>query len=266
MNEHTADTKTTVALRGLDPAPKTALTEAQRERADATLARILATPSHDPVTAKPDRPGRRRSRLLVPLGLAGAAGAAIPALLLGGSAYGTWTATPEPLTAAEATAAAATCRAALEVPDPNTRVLIAERRGEWTHVLLADPTGEGACLMPNDLVGQDVPADRGAFFGTYDPAMDPADAPTPARDRIVEFVSMEGSTDEGWFSWTQGYVGSDVTGVTVHTSSGPDVEASVEGGRFAAWWPSVKQSSDHPAETWSYTVTLADGSTRPATG
>jgi len=43
-----------------------------------------------------------------------------------------------------------------------------------------------------------------------------------------------------------------------------DIEASVAGNRFAAWWPSSKQSSDQPAETWSYTVHLADGSTRRA--
>ena len=59
-------------------------------------------------------------------------------------------------------------------------------------------------------------------------------------------------------------MGSDVTGVTVHTSSGRDIEASVSGNRFAAWWPSDQQSSDHPAESWSYTVHLADGSTRRA--
>ena len=73
---------------------------------------------------------------------------------------------------------------------------------------------------------------------------------------------MQASTDEGWFLWVEGYVGSDVTGVTVHTSSGLDIEASVAGNRFAAWWPGKVQSSNHPAETWSYTVQLADGSTR----
>ena len=75
---------------------------------------------------------------------------------------------------------------------------------------------------------------------------------------------MLGNTDEGWFSWVEGYVGSDVTGVTVHTSAGLDIQASVAGNRFAAWWPSTVQSSDHPAETWSYTLHLADGSTRRA--
>jgi hypothetical protein len=261
MRKHATDTKTAAALRDLDPAPEAALTAAELERADATLARILATPAHDPATAKPDRPRRRRSRLLVPVGLAGAAGAAIPALLLGGSAYGSWTPTPEPLTPADASAAAATCGAALGVPGRQTGAEIAERRGEWTYVLIVGSAGEGACLMPNDLVGQGVPADRGAFFGSYDPASDVVDVPTPARDRIVETTSMEGSTDEGYFSWIQGFVGSDVTGVTVHPASGPDVEASVDGGRFAAWWPTVNPGR---SEAWTYTVTLADGSTRPA--
>ena len=47
MNEHTAfDTMTTAALRDLDPAPTTVLTDEELGRADATFARILATPSH----------------------------------------------------------------------------------------------------------------------------------------------------------------------------------------------------------------------------
>ena len=101
MNKHTVDTMTTAALRDLDPAPTTVLTDEELERADATFARILATPSHDQVPEETDRPRRRRSRLLVPVGLVGAAGAAVPALLLsGGSAFASWTPKPEPLTAA----------------------------------------------------------------------------------------------------------------------------------------------------------------------
>jgi hypothetical protein len=257
MRRHTADTVITAALRHLDPAPRTDLTEAELERADAAFARIVATPSDDPVPVEPDRPRRRRSRLLVPVGLA--AVVAIPGLLLvGGNAYGSWTPTPEPLTDVAATTAATTCRAALDAPDRGEHVAIAERRGEWTYILLAGPGTEAVCLMPDDLVGQD-PTDRRNFFGSYD--TDAVAPPTLEPDRIDETMSMEGSTDEGWFIWSQGYVGSDVTGVTVHTSSGLDIQASVAGHRFAAWWPATKQSSHHPAETWSYTVHLADGST-----
>ena len=113
--------------------------------------------------------------------------------------------------------------------------------------------------MPDDLVGQD-PSDRKDFFGSYEP--DKAPPPTLDPDRVVETTSMQGSTSEGWFSSSEGYVGTHVTGVTVHTSSGLDIEASVAGNRFAAWWPATEQDSEHPAETWSYTVHLADGSTR----
>jgi hypothetical protein len=260
MRRHTSGTVITAALRHLDPAPRTDLTEAELERADAAFARIIATPSDEPVPIEPDRPHRRRGRLLVTVGLAGAAGAAIPVLLLGGgTAYGSWTPTPEPLTDVAAAKAATTCRAVLGVPEQGERVAVAERRGEWTYVLLAGPGTEAICLMPDDLVGQE-PAAREDFFGSYDP--DRAAPPTLDPDRITETTSMQGSTDEGWFIWSEGYVGSDVTGVTVHTSSGLDIEASVAGNRFAAWWPARQQSSDHPAETWSYTVQLADGSTR----
>ena len=279
MNKHTVDTMTTAALRDLDPAPTTVLTDEELERADATFARILATPSHDQVPAETDRPRRRRSRLLLPVGLVGAAGAAVSALLLsGGSAFASWTPKPEPLTAAAVSGAAATCRAALEAPDRGERVVMAERRGGWTYVLIAGPQAEGACLMPDDLVGNQDPANHKGegFFGGY--TTDPVEAPTPARDRIVETENMVGSVptsglwlfknEEGWFSSVQGYVGSDVTGVTVHTPMGADVEASVAHGRFAAWWPSDQPSSENldVMEAWTYTVTLVDGSTRRATG
>lgn len=279
MNKHTFDTMTTAALRDLDPAPTTVLTDEELERADATFVRILATPSHAQVRAEPGRPRRRRSRLLVPLGLVGAAGATVPALLLGGgSAFASWTPKPEPLRAAAVSEAAATCRASLEVPDQGERVVIAERRGGWTYVLIAGPKSEGFCLMRDDLVGNQDPADHReeGFFGGY--TTDPVGAPTLARDRIVEFESMAGSVptpglwlfsdDEGWFSSVQGYVGSDVTGVTVHTPVGTDVEASVANGRFAAWWPSDQPSSENleVMGAWTYTVTLADGGTRRVTG
>ncbi|MCW2747816.1 MAG: hypothetical protein JWP10_958, partial [Nocardioidaceae bacterium] len=56
--------------------------------------------------------------------------------------------------------------------------------------------------------------------------------------------------------------------VTVHTAFGFDVEASVAKGRFAAWWTSDPPSSDNleAMGPWSYTVTLADGTTRDTEG
>lgn len=259
MRRHASAT-ITEALRDMDPAPSAGLTRAEADRAEAGFARIVATSSTEPGHERDARPRRRRSRLLVALGLAGAAGLAAPALLLGGgSAYASWTPTPAPLTDALAATAATTCRTALDAPDRGERVAVAERRGGWVYVLLSGPDAQAACLMPEDLVGKD-PSDRRGFFGNYD--MEAAAAPALSPDRIDEATSMQGSTDEGWFLWVEGYVGSDVTGVTVHTSSGLDVEASVSGDRYAAWWPSTPQDSEHPDETWSYTVHLSDGSNR----
>lgn len=279
MIKHTFDAATTAALRDLDPAPTTTLTPSERERADATFARILTTTSDDQIPAAPERPRRRWARLLVPVGLVGAAGAAVPVLLLGGgSAFGSWTPTPEQLTPEATSAAALTCRAVLGVADQGEPAVLAERRGGWTYVLISGPTEEGSCLMPDELVGHRAPAERRGdvgFFGTY--STDPSGAPSPARDSLRETEAMQGSvpadgfwpfSEDGWFSLVGGYVGSDVTGVIVHTPIGTDVEASVANGRFAAWWPSDQPSSENPEVmgAWTYTVTLADGTARQIAG
>ncbi|NYJ00934.1 hypothetical protein HNR19_001632 [Nocardioides thalensis] len=268
---------TTRALRELDAAPPTGLTVAERERADAMLARILATPV-DPSTdaPAPAAPARRRRRqLLAGMGLAGATGVAVPALLLGGgSAFGSWTPTPEPLTDAAADEAAETCRNHSGLPDRGERVVIAEQRGAWTYVLIAGPEAELVCLIADETVDRDEYHADGVFMGSS--GEDPPAAPKVAADGIRETESA-GSTvpddellpwadDDDWFSWVEGYVGSDVTGVTVHTPSGMEIEASVNGGRFAAWWPAGEATWDNPevGGAWSYTLTLADGTTRDA--
>ncbi|WP_456695104.1 hypothetical protein [Aeromicrobium sp. P5_D10] len=268
MNKHTSD-QMTAALRDLDPAPKTDLTEAERQHADDTFVRIIATPIAESPPVGFDRPRRRRTRLLLPIGLLGVAGVAATALVFGGgSALASWTPTPELLTPAETSAAASTCRADIGMPAKGGATLVAERRGKWTYVLVSEPTGEATCLMRNHLVGQD-PAGH-EVFGSYDTE---PETPTVASDGILEMGSTATSIDEGWFrgeswlTWTYGYVGSGVTGVMVHTPLGFDVEASVNNGRFAAWWPSDKPSSKNleVMGAWSYTVTLADGSTRRQT-
>jgi hypothetical protein len=280
MNKHTVDAMTTAALRDLDPAGTSVLTDAERERADATFARILATPSHDHVPEKSVRPRRRWSRRLVPVALVGAA---VPALLLsGGPAFASWTSKPEPLTGAAATEAATTCLDALGAqkppqsrgpagPDQAEPIVIAERRGEWTYVLITGPKLEASCLLPDDLIGEDFPPNHkgGGYSGNY--TQDPAEVPTLARDALVETISM-GDVHDGTGLWpfstdqyfvsVEGYVGSDVTGVTVHYPGVPDIQASVKSGRFAAWWPAGPAKGPNPGAGWTYTLTLADGSTR----
>ncbi|NHA01129.1 hypothetical protein G5V59_18065 [Nocardioides sp. W3-2-3] len=245
------DDTITAALRHLDPAPASDLTAAERARADALLARIVATPGGRTPSSRP------RVRTLAGAGVAAATLACLPALLLGGGdAFGSWTPTPEPLSVSAAGAAEARCRASLDVPDRTTRVALAERRGEWTYVLLAGPGGEATCLMPDE--GDSV------FGGS---TADPPAPPALALDGLDETGSMTNVTDEGSYSYTEGYIGRDVTGVTVHVSTGLDIQASIADGRFAAWWPSIEQSSRHPeGESWTFTVHLADGTTRESAG
>lgn len=264
MTRTTTDAAIDAALRSLDAAPGGDLSEPEHQRADQLFDRIVATPPDAVTDPAPGQlvPARRRRRgLLAGAGVVVVAVVTAPALLLGGGgAYGSWTATPEPLPADAAAAAAETCRATLAVPDEGEGFAIAERRGAWTYVLLVGPGMEAACLMPNDDEGRPV-GDRDGFLGSYD--LDPPAPPALGPEDLEETTSMSNNTDDGEVVWVEGYVGSDVAGVTVHTSSGLDITASVVEGRFAAWWPSVVQSSENPeGESWSYTAHLADGEPR----
>lgn len=261
-----------VVLREMDPAPRI-LTEDERQRASATRDRILSTPGVEHVRTGSDRKNRHRGRALGAVAIAATVAIAVPAAIGGGSAFASWTATPQPLSRSDAAAAATTCQSALGIDGRSARAVISEKRGGWTYVLVESPAGEGACLMPEKLIGSsDSGARKKGLFGTFN--TDPPEAPTPSPDGIVENGSMGGSVSlpgrlpftstDGWFSWVGGYVGSDVTGVTVHPPVGPDVEATVSQGRFSAWWPAGEARGDNPGVSgaWSYTVTLVDGTSR----
>ncbi|MFC5676607.1 DUF2029 domain-containing protein [Aeromicrobium endophyticum] len=270
MTKHTFAQLESV-LRDMDPAPRV-LTDDERERAVTTRDLILSTPSAEHVRIAPDRQVRRRRRALVAVAAAATAAVAVPTAIGGATAFASWTATPQPLSRSDVSAAATTCQSALGIGGRDARPVIGEKRGGWTYVLVGGPTGEGACLMSNDLVGTpgDTASKRG-FLGTFD--ADPPSAPTPPPDGFVETESMQGSiplrgrlpftTTDGWLSWVSGYVGGDVVGISLHPPMGPDVTATVSQGRFSAWWPAngAKQGA---GGVWTYTVTLADGTSRPA--
>lgn len=267
MKKQLLDSMNAEAMRDLDLAPST-LTREERARAEEIYGRIVSSPMPPRAVIKGTP---RRRRLWLPAGLLGAVGVAAPALLLGGgSAFASWTATPVTLSGTDVTDAATTCHEALDVPAGDEQVVVAERRGEWTYVLLAGPRSELVCLMPESLVGSEDPASHKSegFMGSIG---EPWTAPSPSPRRILEVES--GSTavpteglwgfrdDEEWVTSVQGRVGRDVEKVTVHTPLGDEVEASVSHGRFAAWWPSPVPSSKNPEASgrWTYTVTLADG-------
>ena len=228
-----------------------------------------------PVPA-PGRAQRRRPRLLLVAGGAVAAVTAavvvVPSITGDTAAFGSWSPIPVALVGAERTAALEACvvlqsgeggELALD-PAADASALVAESRGGWSYVMFtaAGPSGrrlEGTCLMPDDLVADPRP-DVGGFFGSLGGA-DELGGPAPARDVAREDTNGVGSVDGGAFAFAEGRAGSDVVGIEVTTPGGVEVEASLDNGRWAVWWPAGDGSLRDPEMTGAptYEVTLRDG-------
>lgn len=265
-------------LADLDPAgpPSGAgLADAERARADALLERILAT---DPATAAAPtvapRPRRRTPRLLLAGGVVAAVAAAVVAvpLVVGGDeAFAGWSPVPVELTGAERDAAVTACSVLqtdegelAAAPGATPRPLVAEARGGWSYVQYRvgardGGTLEASCLMPDEVVADPVPG-AGGFFGGLGPATDAIAAPRRG-DAVREETAGVGEVDDGVFGYASGRVGDDVERLVVDLADGREVEASVEDGRWAAWWPTGEDGFRDTSVTdaWTYTATLRDG-------
>lgn len=273
MSKYT-NTEIAVALRQLDPGAVESLTEAERQRAASTFERIVSTArENDHAAFKRSRARRSHwRRLAPPIALVGAAGVAVPAVLFGsGSAFASWTPTPERLVDAERAAAVKVCTNDLGISMNNSpAATIAERRGQWAYVYIVGAGVEASCLMHDDAIGEDAAADGEVLSSREESA---PDGPRQDPTQLTETGSTSASTDrklvgQDWLTWTYGVVGAEVQRVTVNTPLGFDVEASIDNGRFAAWWPSEKPSSSNPdvMGDWTYTVELVDGTTRTIVG
>lgn len=261
------DPTTDAALRGLDPAPVRSadeLSAAERAAAAATLTRVVASDPAAPSRHDVKPPHRHRRWLLAPV----IAAATVIALALGiglpnTQAYADWSATPSPLSAAQATAAMATCTDRLERLDGlqlsgPPRLLLGEARGGWTYVLfMPSSRSEATCLLPHDQDPDDTR--RWGSFNSEIP-----DDPAPRPNEVQEWSYAVGGTKEGLFIWTEGAVGSDIAAVTITTPIGDKVIASVANGRYAAWWPAGKNKLDNPQTMGGIGIdaTLRDGTTK----
>jgi hypothetical protein len=273
------DAVTTRMLRELDPADSE-LTRAQRRRAATTLERILATDPEGPAptAVAPGRGPLRRPRLLAGAVLTAlAATVLVPMAVGGGEAFASWSSTPTKLDGEKRSAALAAClvlqgsddgQLALDPAAP-AATLLAEARGGWTYLIFTT-TGssgrklEGSCLVPDDLVAAPRPGE-GGFFGGLGRADELGGRP-PANGVVREDTNGVGAVDDAMFVFAEGRAGIDVAGIEVTTPDGRQVEASIEHGRWAVWWPVNDDSGDSPemTEAHTYEVTLSDGSvTRP---
>lgn len=255
-------------LQALDVAADIPDSAATTPEARALVDRIVAT---DPTVPSSVRPVRRRHELRWAVGATAVAVAGVLAVIqnMDGSepAFASWSATPS--SAADGPLATATdqCRRQLVVglpagrlpagvPAPPTRaeiaaarVLIAERRGDWTLVAL----GGARNLDASCLVGPDgISAVTGSSSG--------GGVVVPATGILVGQTVAE--VDGASFASFVGRVGRDVTGVTFITQDGRRVTATLTGGHVAAWWPGMTGSSDRAAAGVTAEITLRDGTVR----
>jgi hypothetical protein len=240
-------------VRSLDPADPPALAPGgEGPRAAADLARIL--------TAAPEPAPRRRPTRV--LGAAAAAVTAVaggivllPSVVGGDAAFASWSPQPREVVGSAARAeAAGTCREQLDDAAADGAALdravpaIAERRGDWTLVLLSGAGGfSGLCITD----------DSRRLFDDMIGSVGAADVPAPGGRGVTATDLGTGSLDAGDLSLVAGLAGDDVVGVTYDSAAHGPVEASLGEGRFALWFPGDELADGGPV---SLEVTYADGS------
>ncbi len=276
MTRNLLDDTTRQALLGLDPGAAE-LDTAEMKRADATLARILtADPKVLPLGGPvPPRPRRMRRVALLGAAATVAAVAVVGTELIGGGSppYASWTATPHQPTTSPAD------RRGHRLP----RVAAGLVRGHPPkRPGQRDPhrAAPGFC-SPRRATRRLDPGGAGRQRRTrrFLSSSKTTTAPLPTtpqgssgyreslnlrpRDILVSSGGTGGSRNN-LMSVLIGFVGTDVTGVTVHTAEHDDVTATVENGHVAAWWPgprAVSVTDPQLGTTVNATVTYSDGTT-----
>jgi len=262
------------ALRSLDAAAAS-LTAEERERAESTLERIVATA---PTTGAPQPPAPAPSRralrrvwrrlALVPAGALVLIAGSVVFQGVGddNAAYASWTATPTFVTGDDLDAAQSACRDELNrlaypIDAYRAELALAERRGDHVVVLYHtdDPDMSAHCLVRNPPGSADADVVNSGAGGSSGPALK-----APPRSFTQGPISGPLIGYEG-VSITDGAVGEEVTGVTIHAGAFT-VEASVQNGRYAAWWPGPAFEGGPPEPSGrggpepilTYDLTLAD--------
>lgn len=243
------DEQTDTLLRSLDASASGAPFDQRRAQRD--LERILGAGRPEELAPIPGRP--RRNRRLFLAGAAAAAALAILAVpVLGGGdpAYASWTQTASLLSPGASEKAGNACRG-LDRQDESfgANVAIAERRGEWTTVVLSGPGGfSSMCVTDGSLFG--------GSFGYS--GKTPGGAEPAARGLLPTAMGM-GSTSAGELSMVVGAAGAEVSAVSYASQTQGDVSGSVANGYFVLWFPG-DELRDYPDDGVLLQVSYTDGS------
>jgi hypothetical protein len=198
------------------------LREAFRDRAaQVPPASISRLTDHD------YHPRTRRLRPPVAIGAlaaaAGTAGAAaiVISLSAGASnAFAGWTPTPTRPAPDQLAAASADCQT--HSPVAGLPLKLTDTRGPFTFSVYADANSSSTCI-------------NGPSFTAVSSNSTSAPITVPAGHILLS--SAHGSNRGGGYSWADGRTGDGVGAVTLTLDDGTNVQATVSGGWFVAWWP-----------------------------
>lgn len=216
----------------------------------------------------------RHRRIVRPVAVAAAIAAGVVAVGVASPWSGTipqamasWTAQPSPVSGSAASAAADDCRDLAirtstlpeDVQASTFDSWLAERRGNFVFTVLQSSSGwEFRCIV-KDRTGIDQDAGSSPEWGLV--AARDFVAPT-SPSRVTTLGIIENGMRSGSQFYVTGKVGEDVQRMTIHVGGAVgDVEATVTGGRFAAWWPGTDQwHLFQDAQDPDVTIGLSDGS------
>jgi len=216
------------------------------------LVREIATPH-------PRRVSRRVA--LSGVGALAAVGAATVAVLVAfagagtSSAFAGWAATPTQPASGQTASALAQCTSRLAssgggqsgVPAAGWQPVLTDTRGPFTAMILQSAGATATCLTgPSFTTTAANSAEGGGSQHVVSRSSDGAVTP-PAVSIMglggsstgpIEQASQSQLTTSGQpYTFAQGQVAADVTGVTLGLSDSSDVQATVADGSFIAWWP-----------------------------
>lgn len=256
-------------LRDLDAAPADLTVD--RDRQARLLAAVLATDPDVEVAPPPHltrRPRRTRRRVILVAAAAAVAATAVvlPATTGGQPAFATWTERPSEASAHDARVLRRSCldkvgdtvggQGAPLVASEDLGTRLVDRRGDWVSVLLTW-SGPDRYQLTVACIGELPPGSAdGPQQVTYSVSGGGGFA-APQGQELIEGPMSEFAVGGGLLglgrseqaSTTSGEVGPEVVGVTIH-AGGTGVEASVQDGTYAAWWPGRlfdPATSDAPA-------------------
>lgn len=225
---------------------------------EVLLSEILRDqPLTSPKVQRARRPGVR----IALVAAAAAALVAIPGISGSENAYAGWTAYPAALSTGQSSAVARQCQRWVQgsITQAPTAVVLSERRGDIGLALLAGP--KGLLVTCQLILGGSGEPSGGSSENYLNVVAKP--------DQILSDGGSGFSQDDGEpiFRVVSGRVGTDVTGVIVHTAEQGDVIATTKDGYFTAWWPGPPDSPGEvhraglPME-FTFTAQLRDGSTK----